>query len=134
MALPKYRDPEEVQRLVDEYFTMCDENKRPYTITGLGMVLDTTRDILLNYENEVHASLDEEKAKQISNTIKKAKKKIHNYAEEYLFQGKNQIGCIFNLKNNWSWADKQEIITTTKYDMSGLTKEELESELNKIKK
>ena len=34
--------------------------------------------------------------------------KCQQYAEEFLFVGKNAAGVIFNLKNNYGWRDKTE--------------------------
>ncbi len=72
---------------------------RPFTVTGLAVALDTSRETLLDYEkNPENAAF--------SDTIKAAKQIIHNYAEEYLFNGKNATGAIFNLKNNWGYVDR----------------------------
>lgn len=90
----------------------------PYTITGLALALDTTRKTLLDYEERASNyqpgddGYDPLYAK-LSNTIKKAKAKVENYAETYLYNGKNTAGGIFNLKNNFGWADKQEIDETS---------------------
>ena len=67
----------------------CRKEERPLTITGLALALDTSRDLLLDYENR----------EEFSYTIKKAKLLCENYAEEFLFHGKNVVGAIFNLKN-----------------------------------
>lgn len=69
----------------------------PYTITGLALALDTTRDLLIDYEDR----------DEFSDTIKAAKIKCHNFAERSLF-GNNATGPIFNLKNNYGWKDKTE--------------------------
>jgi len=71
---------------------------KPYTVTGLALFMEIDRDTLLNYE----------KNDKFFGTIKEAKLKIHEYAEQYLFTGKNQTAAIFNLKNNWGWKDKTE--------------------------
>lgn len=94
----KFTTPEELQEKVDAYFNQCDETKEPYTITGLALALDTTRETLLDYEGK----------DVYSDTIKKAKQRCHNYAEKYLYTGKNVTGAIFNLKNNYGWKDKTE--------------------------
>lgn len=105
----KFESVKQMQNAIDLYFLSCtdpeDENKyiRPLTITGLANALDTTRDLLIDY-----AEKDE-----FSDTIKRAKGKIHQYVEEYLFNGKNQTGAIFNLKNNYGWKDKTEQDLTT---------------------
>lgn len=69
---------------------------RPYTITGLAVALDTSRETLLHYENKA----------EFFDTIKRAKQRCHNYAEESLFHGK-ATGPIFALKNNYGWIDEQ---------------------------
>lgn len=100
----KFQSVKELQDAIDLYFLNCtdpeDENKyiRPLTITGLANALDTSRETLLEYEERP----------EFVDTIKRAKGKIHQYVEEYLFNGKNQTSAIFNLKNNYGWKDKTE--------------------------
>lgn len=77
------------------------EQIRPFTVTGLAVALDTTRETLLDYEKKTENA-------EFSDAIKNAKQMIHNYAEEYLFSGKNVVGAIFNLKNNWGYVDRIE--------------------------
>ena len=86
--------------------TVYELIKQP-TVTGLAVALDTTRDLLLDYENKPENA-------DFSDTIKRAKAIIHEYAEQYLFAGKNQTSGIFNLKNNFGWNDRSEIDMTTK--------------------
>ena len=102
----KFESVEEVQELIEAYFLACDDDEkpRPYTITGLALALDTCRQTLLDYENK----------DEFSDTIKKAKNKIHNYAEERLYSN-NVAGVIFNLKNNFGWKDKTEVDNNTRY-------------------
>lgn len=69
----------------------------PYTVTGLALHLDTSRETLVNYE---------EKAEYFD-TIKRAKDKIQNYLELNL-NSPSPTGTIFNLKNNYGWKDKTE--------------------------
>jgi hypothetical protein len=95
----KFKTVEELQTKVKEYFETCDEKGKPYTITGLALSLDTTRQGLMNYQER----------DEFYDTIKKAKLQCENYAEEQLFVGKNTAGVIFNMKNNYGWVDKQEI-------------------------
>ena len=95
----KFKSPQEIEKLADEYFKMCDEKGKPYTITGLAIALDTDRQTLINYEAK----------EEYFDTIKKIKLIVENYAEEKLFNGSNTAGVIFNLKNNYGWVDKQEL-------------------------
>jgi len=94
----KFVSVAQVAKLIDDYFIKCDKYEKPYTITGLALALDTNRETLLDYEEK----------DEYSDTIKRAKMKCHNYAEEYLYNGKNVTGAIFNLKNNYGWKDKTE--------------------------
>ena len=106
---------EEFNTKVAEYFNMCDSTEigikvitneisvpyyKPYTITGLCLYLDISRETLNNYE-AIPEFLD---------TIKKAKNKIENYVEENSLMGRlNPTVSIFNLKNNFGWKDKTEV-------------------------
>jgi hypothetical protein len=82
---------------------------QPFTITGLAISLGTTRETLLDYENKQENAA-------FSDTIKMAKQRIQQYAENYLYTGKNPTGAIFNLKNNYGWVDRRETDLTTKGD------------------
>ena len=101
----KYTNVEELQDLIDEYFKMCDDNHRPYTITGLALYLDMDRKSLLRYEKEY----DDE----FCHTIKKAKERVQEFVECCLFKKGITAGVIFNLKNNFGWQDKQEVDTNS---------------------
>lgn len=126
-----FNSVEELQKKIEEYIKSCFTQKldmfggpiyikdvqgkktdkpvmiqsKPFTVTGLAVFLNTSRETLLNYEKKDGEFFD---------TIKKAKDIIYAYAEEFLYSGKNPAGAIFNLKNNWGWTDKQEIDHTSK--------------------
>lgn len=121
---PKFNSVEELQARIDQYFSSCWTQKidafgnpmflrdkkgektnkkimvqfKPYTISGLAFTLEMVRQSLINYEKK-DGFLD---------TIKRAKQRCEAYAEEQLFVGKNVVGAIFNLKNNYGWKDKTE--------------------------
>ena len=97
---PKYTKKEEMQKKIDEYFMKCDKDNEPYTVTGLGLALDMSRQDLINYSNK----------EEFFYTIKKAKLKVENYLEKRLINDNSATGIIFNLKNNYGWKDKQENI------------------------
>lgn len=92
----KFVSLEEVQEKIDDYFKDRDEKGKPYTITGLALHLDTTRDILIDYQNR----------DEYSNAIKKAKQRVELAYEERLIN-KGRSGDIFALKN-FGWKDRQE--------------------------
>jgi hypothetical protein len=95
----KFTDAEELDIKIQAFFKSCDDNAYPYTIHGLCVALDCTRDTICEYE----------KKPEFSDTIKKAKEKIRWFVEKELFLGKNPSGMIFWLKNNAGWKDKQEL-------------------------
>ena len=118
---PKYKTPEEMQKVIDKYFKDCDgeyiildgcavtdkdghpvkTKERPLTITGLALALGfTSRQALLNYEGKP----------EFVDTIKRAKAKVEQYAEERLFDKDGVNGAKFNLSNNFKgWSEKQQI-------------------------
>lgn len=115
----KFKSVEELQKKIDDYFYSCDShtskvvNKlgqiidypdpEPYTLTGLAYFLDTTRDVLLDYEDR----------DEYSSSIKKAKVKIEAFAESQLYKLRNPAGAIFNLTNNYKrWVNKQNTEVT----------------------
>lgn len=105
----KFESAEEVQKKIDEYFKTCDENGKPYTVSGLAYALDTSRKVLLEYQEK----------DEFSNTIKKAKARIEQFNEELLYsKDVPTVGVIFNLKNNYDWKDKQEIEADVNNDVT----------------
>lgn len=82
----------------------------PYTITGLAEALETSRETLLDYESGKYDDPERtaDDNTQFSDTIKKAKLRCENYAEQQLFST-TPTGTIFNLKNNYGWKDRTEL-------------------------
>jgi hypothetical protein len=112
----KYADISKLQQDIDNYFNKCDEGESlevydkktesvktikkriPYTITGLALALDTSRETLREYQERP----------EFVDTIKRAKERCENYAELRLMSGDmHPTGPIFALKN-YGWVDKQE--------------------------
>ena len=113
--------PKALQDKIDEYFKSCwgykrDSNNKlikddtpmaeneyvmiqvkPYTVSGLAVFLNTSRETLMNYQ----------KRDDYFDTIKKAKDMVYAYVEERLFTNK-PTGAIFSLKHNYNWKDKRE--------------------------
>ena len=106
MARPrKYETVEELEEIIDEYFAKCDEENRPYTVTGLAIALNMSRRGLIDY-----CARTDENGEPFIHTIKNAKDRVESKVEEGLLSGKyNATGAIFNLKNNYGWKDKQEV-------------------------
>lgn len=117
-----YKTVEEMQKVIDAYFEECEgvyvrdeegfietnkngepvtTKQRPLTITGLALALGFSgRQALLNYEDKP----------EFMDTIKRAKSRIEQYAEERLFDKDGVNGAKFNLSNNFKgWNEKQQI-------------------------
>ena len=115
----KYENVEDMQKIIDEYFEECSkEGKRP-TVSGLAYVLDIERATLISYEKCMECDklkqYDDSVRRGFMNTIKSAKKFIESQYEDSLINdGKNPVGLIFTLKNNYGWVDKQEVEQTNK--------------------
>ena len=101
VARPKlYSSVEDMKKIIDKYFEMCDEKEKPYTMSGLAYALDMDRRSLLNYSKD----------EQFFPTIKKAREKVEQQLEENALMGKaNSTFTIFNLKNNYGWRDTVEV-------------------------
>ncbi|NFO46542.1 hypothetical protein FDB40_06360 [Clostridium botulinum] len=113
----KYENPEDMQKLIVEYFNECAaEDKKP-TVSGLGYVLGMSRTDLMNYEKcfeyDRLKQYDDSVRQGFVNTIKDAKRFIESCLEDKLVNSSTTpIGLIFALKNNYGWVDKQEIVNT----------------------
>ena len=103
----KFKTAKGLKTKITKYFKECEDKKKPLTITGLALALDTNRQTLLEYEGEVEGR--EKKDPLYADTIKKAKLMCEAFAEERLFSGGTVAGVIFNLKNNYGWKDEQKI-------------------------
>ena len=136
-----YKTVEEMREKIDAYFNYCmgeyvrdedgkietDKNDNPImtkqippTITGLALALGFTgRQSLLNYEDK----------EEFMDTIKRAKSRIEQYAEERLFDRDGVNGAKFNLSNNFKgWSEKQQIDSNV--NTTGTTVVKFEGELN----
>jgi hypothetical protein len=125
----KYGTAEELNTLIDQYFDTCHDAEgkmiRPYTVTGLAVYLDMTRQMLLEYEGRP----------DYQDAIKKAKQRIQQFAEEQLFTNRNTAGVIFNMVNNFGWQNRSEnnnnnhhtghVTQTINHDLRKLSAEEL---------
>lgn len=137
---PVYKTPEEMQAAIDAYFRSCEgeyirdeegnietdkygdpitTKGKPFTITGLALALGFSgRQALLNYQGK----------SQFMDTIKRAKSRIEQYAEERLFDKDGVNGAKFNLSNNFEgWNEKQQIDANV--DSKGIRVVKLEGEL-----
>lgn len=116
-----FKDEEELEEKINEYFETCEEKGRPYSMSRLAVALGVTRRTLINYGNR----------EKYYNAIERAKALVEAYTEENLLMGRiNTPGGIFCLKNNFRWSDKVEVESTnintnSTIDLSNLSKEEI---------
>lgn len=118
----KYTEVELMQQKIEKYFKECEEKHEPYTVTGLCLALEITRETLSQYL----------KSDEFSDTIKKAKLRVENYLEKHLITDTSTTGIIFNLKNNFGWTDKQQVEHSGNINnpFEGLSTEELRQLIN----
>lgn len=93
----KYKSPEELEKLIDDYFEMCETKGEPITITGLCIAIGTSREGLMNYQ----------KRDEFFDAVKKAKTKVEQSYEQRLILRGN-AGDIFALKQ-FGWSDRQDV-------------------------
>ena len=100
----KYKKVSEMASSIQDYFQQCTDKMKPLTVAGLAFhlgFLDTQS--LCDYESKPGYD-------QFHILIKRAKLYILTDKEERLISGKGNVaGLIFDLKNNYGYADKQEI-------------------------
>ena len=98
---PIFDSPEEMERLIDEYFATAE---KPFTMCGLALALGfVDRQSLYDYA----------KKKEFSCTIKKGMLKLENEYEKKT-HSTTPTGSIFVLKN-MGWSDKHEVDQTNHY-------------------
>lgn len=95
----KFQSLKELTDIADKYFEETPQEQ--WTITGLALALDTTREILVDY-----GARDE-----FSNAIRRYKNMVHN-AYELDLRKKGRSGDIFALKN-FGWRDQQHTDITS---------------------
>jgi hypothetical protein len=118
---PIFKTPEEMQKVIDEYFQWCDDravkiwddtkkaeimisSPAPYTMSGLARRLGFSRETLSNYKEKT----------EFLDTIKAARDRVEEDVESRMNEKHTFTpGLIFNAKNNFGWKDKNETDLTT---------------------
>lgn len=130
----KWSNADELIEYADNFFIWCEEQEKRPTVTRLAYYLSCDRKDLLRYENyekyDWLKRLSKEEKERYSHTIKECKRRIESEYEDSLFDKSSTTGAIFTLKNNYDWADRQEIVTTT--NDTKLSKEEIDKQLKDL--
>ena len=132
----KFKSPEDLEKQIQEYYVWCKENDKHITVSGLAWWLEVDRITLIRYEKcdewNWLQTLSKEERERYSNTIKRAKQRIQSEYEQLLFNKGSNTGAIFTLKNNYSWVDKQEVVTTDKKAIEDISDAALDKELSRL--
>lgn len=109
---PKFKSPEQLQGLINDYFAECEKTGRSATMSGLAVSVGCSRETLLNYS----------KKDEYFGTLKSAKATIEQYQAELLLdKNTSPVGVIFSLKNNFGWRDDRSV-TVTHQTIADITK------------
>ena len=101
----KYDNLQDLESGIDKYFTDCDQNNKPYTMTGLALALNIDVRTLSNYGQK----------DDYFPAINRARQKCIAYNEERLYDKDGVNGAKFSLTNNSErmgglrYADRQEM-------------------------
>ncbi len=134
----KYQDSDEFQDKCDEYFRLCDENTVvndagvevsrpiPYLKTGLALHLDVSTNTLLRNSKDPDSP--------IRSIVKKCNTKIkHDLEIRSILNGKQAIGCLFNLKCNHGMIETSKTILGGDVALiDNRSDEELDNEINSL--
>ncbi len=96
--------PDELAKIIEGYFEDCEVNKRPITLNSVALHCGANKDIFYNIK---------ESRQKIGSEFKFIIEQVYDLMESYLAEklldGKNVVGCIFTLKANYQWTEKQSI-------------------------
>lgn len=107
MPLVDLNNPEEVRERCEWYFNHCFNNDMKPTVSGLCNAFRITRATLIGWKNGTYRA-DTHQA-----IILEAYALMENLWEDYMQNGKiNPVSGIFLGKNNYGYADKQEMVLT----------------------
>lgn len=108
--LPKVdlKSEEEVAQRVTEYFTMCAEDDMKPSVAGLALAMDIDRRYLWEIREGRKG-----KNPAVADTLKKAMRILDLQMVDYMQNRKiDPVSGIFLMKNNFGYADKQEVVVT----------------------
>lgn len=108
--LPKIdmANAEQVSDRVAEYFDICAEDDVKPSVAGLALALGIDRRRLWEIREGVRS-----KNPEVSDTLKSAMQLLDLQMTDYMQNGKiNPVSGIFLMKNNFGYADKQEVVVT----------------------
>ena len=106
------KDPDAVQKRLDEYFAIHFEADLKPTVAGMAMALGVDRRRLWEIKSGV-PDRNQDIPTPTRDSIKKAYDFMENLWEHYMHNGKiNPVSGIFLGKNNFGYQDKTEYVVT----------------------
>ena len=99
---------EQVAQRIETYFMICAEDDMKPSVAGIALALDIDRRYLWEIREGKKG-----KNPDVADTLKKAMKILDLQMVDYMQNGKiNPVSGIFLMKNNFGYADKQEVVLT----------------------
>ena len=97
-----------VNQRVKEYFQICSDDDMKPSVAGLALALDIDRRRLWEIREGKMG-----KNPAVSDTLKKTMRLLDLQMVDYMQNGQiNPVSGIFLMKNNFGYADKQEVVVT----------------------
>ena len=108
-------DAQQVIARIDQYHEFCFEHDIKPDMSGLALAIGVSRKTLWAWENGIESN----KPQEVRNALKKGRE-INEYLMAQLMQNGriNPVTGIFLLKNNFSYADEQQIVITPNNPMN----------------
>lgn len=108
-------DEKQVESRVFEYFEICQEEDMKPSVVGLAIALGVSRDYLWKVRTG-----NKGKNPAVVDTLKTAVELLDAQMVDYMQNGKiNPVSGIFLMKNNFGYADKQEVVVTPNNPLDG---------------
>ncbi len=102
------KSTDEVKERIRTYFVICAEDDMRPSVAGLALAMDIDRRYLWEIREGRKG-----KNPDVADAIKKAMKILDLQMVDYMQNGKiNPVSGIFLMKNNFGYADKQEVVVT----------------------
>lgn len=99
---------DEVIQRIRTYFEICAEDDMKPSVAGLALAMDIDRRYLWEIREGKKG-----KNPEVADALKKAMKILDLQMVDYMQNGKiNPVSGIFLMKNNFGYADKQEVVLT----------------------
>ena len=112
---PDLKEPKQIIKACDSYFSLCKQDNQKPTMSGLAMALGTNRRTLLKWYSGETRVYNREIIQQYFDLLE-------SFDELMLKEGKiNPVGAVFIMKNNYGYTDKTEVKITD----DDLTEEEI---------